>query len=497
MAAVRIARFHGPEGVTRVVAIKQLHAQFAQNPEFSTMFLDEAHVASRIRHKNVVPVLDVVSADGQLLLVMEYVPGASLARLMQLAVARGELVPPPIVAAVLVNVLDGLHAAHEARGDADEELGVVHRDVSPQNIMVGTDGVARVLDFGIAKAVGRAQTTREGQLKGKMAYMAPEQLSGQGVDRRTDVYAAAAVLWEALVGRPVFLGDNDVEVFGKVLAGATSAPSHFLPSVSPALDSIAMRGLSLEPGLRFATAQEMAQALRASAELASPSEVSAWVNTVASDDLATRAARVAAVMALSDEPDDSFGGGISPLDLDAPIFAGVDGARVDLAGVDLAGVAPELAPTQLMVSRAAIAAAAAHESRARAKKKRGWEVALAVLIGIGAVFAIVFRPKRATHEADHVPPATAASVPSTVGPAAAVSSGVESAPPAGPPQVAADAAPSSAEPARPVDASAPRAPGPRGMPAVKPKVKPKAKDDCDPPFYFDSAGTKRYKRECN
>ena len=187
------------------------------------MFLDEARLAARIRHPNVVPTLDVVAMAGELFLVMEYVQGESLARLSKAALSRGEPIPPEMVVTMLVGALHGLHAAHEANNDHGEPLGIVHRDVSPHNVLVGTDGVARVLDFGVAKATGRVATTQEGHLKGKMAYMAPEQVRGT-VSRQTDVYAASVVLWETLTGKRLFVGDNDVQVFEKVLRGCDVPP---------------------------------------------------------------------------------------------------------------------------------------------------------------------------------------------------------------------------------------------------------------------------------
>ncbi|MGH7280352.1 MAG: serine/threonine-protein kinase, partial [Polyangiaceae bacterium] len=218
MATVHFGRLLGPVGFSRTVAIKRLHPQFAKDPEFVSMFLDEARLAARIRHPNVVPTLDVVATQGELFLVIDYVQGESLSKLVRGARGRGQRVPPRIVATILSGSLHGLHAAHEARNERGEPLNIVHRDISPQNILVGTDGVARVLDFGVAKAAGRIQTTREGQLKGKLAYMAPEQLSGD-VSRKTDVYAAAVVLWEALTGRRLFTGENEAAILGKVISG--------------------------------------------------------------------------------------------------------------------------------------------------------------------------------------------------------------------------------------------------------------------------------------
>src|SRR5260370_3827434 len=158
MASVHFARMSGAAGVSRTVAVKRLHANFARNSEFVAMFLDEARLVARIRHPNLVPTLDVVTTDGEIFLVMEYVPGESLAKLRRATFARQARTDPRIVAGVMSGVLHGLHAAHEAKDERGQSLNIVHRDVSPQNLLVGVDGVARVLDFGVAKAIGGAQT---------------------------------------------------------------------------------------------------------------------------------------------------------------------------------------------------------------------------------------------------------------------------------------------------------------------------------------------------
>src|SRR6478736_1694730 len=165
MATVHIGRLLGPVGFARTVAIKRLHPHYAKDPEFVSMFLDEARLAARIRHPNVVPTLDVVALDGELFLVMEYVQGESFARLVREARRARLDVPPEVISAIVVGALNGLHAAHEATSERGEPLNIVHRDVTPQNILVGSDGVARLLDFGVAKAAGSLHaTTRDGQI---------------------------------------------------------------------------------------------------------------------------------------------------------------------------------------------------------------------------------------------------------------------------------------------------------------------------------------------
>jgi serine/threonine-protein kinase len=293
MASVHIGRLMGTAGFSRTVAIKRLHPHLARDPDFVAMFMDEARVAARIRHPNVVPTLDVLAADGQLLLVMEYVNGESLGRLLRALRAEKKRVPPAIASAILCGVLHGLHAAHEAKSEEGEPLHIVHRDVSPQNVLVGIDGAARVLDFGIAKAAGRTQTTREGSVKGKFAYMAPEQMNGTPVTRATDIYAASVVLWETLTGSRLFDAESEAELALRVLKGATRPPSATAPGISPALDAVTLRGLSVDPTRRLPTARDMARELEQACPPATPMEVGAWVELVAAAGLATRARAVA------------------------------------------------------------------------------------------------------------------------------------------------------------------------------------------------------------
>jgi serine/threonine-protein kinase len=289
MATVHFGRLQGAAGFARSVAIKRLHPQYAKDPDFVAMFLDEARLAARISHPNVVPTLDVVAQEDELFLVMEYVRGVSLSRLARASKHRGERIPLRIVTSIVSGMLNGLHAAHEAKDETGEPLHIVHRDVSPQNVLVGTDGIARVLDFGVAKAVGRVQGTREGQLKGKLPYMAPEQITTGVVSRKTDIYAASVVLWEVLVGRRLFYGDNEANIMSLVLAGEVPPPSDLVPDLPQDFDRIVLRGTDRDPEERFATAREMASDVEAAVGLAPASEVGEWVEALAPDELRQRA----------------------------------------------------------------------------------------------------------------------------------------------------------------------------------------------------------------
>ncbi len=299
MATVYFGRLLGPVGFSRTVAIKCLHPQYAKDPQFVSMFLDEARLAARIQHPNVVSTLDVVAMEGELFLVMDYVQGESLSRLMRKLQERGERVPARIAVTIIIGVLYGLQAAHEARSERGEPLGIVHRDISPQNVLVGVDGVARVLDFGVAKATGRIQTTHEGQLKGKVAYMAPEQIMGKTVDRRTDVYAAGVVLWEALTGKRLFEGDNPAVIMNQVLGGRIDPPSRLVAGLSNAVDAVVLRALAPEASARYATARDMAAGLERVLALTSPREVGDWVVRTAGPLLGKRAEKLAEIESAS------------------------------------------------------------------------------------------------------------------------------------------------------------------------------------------------------
>ncbi|HEX3852961.1 MAG TPA: protein kinase [Polyangiaceae bacterium] len=289
MATVYFGRLVGAVGFSRSVAIKQLHPQYAKSPEFVAQFLDEAQLTARIRHPNVVSVLDVVAREGELFVIMEFVEGEPLSRLVRFA---REPVPLSIASAILVQVLLGLHAAHEATTEEGVPLQIVHRDVSPQNMLVGIDGSSHILDFGVAKAASRVHTTENGQIKGKLTYMAPEQLRGADLDRRVDVFAAGIVLWELITGQRLFARGDPGATVTAVLSGFVKPPSTHREEVSAALDGLVLKALAPNREDRFASAREMAIALEACIPPASSLKVGAWVESVAGDSLKERAQRL-------------------------------------------------------------------------------------------------------------------------------------------------------------------------------------------------------------
>jgi hypothetical protein len=289
MATVRLGQLEGPGGFRKLVAIKQLNADLGAEPGLSAILAQEAQLNSAINHPNVVSIFDVLEHDGELMLVMDYVNGDTLAHLLREARKQAQEVPVSVAARMLNDVLHGLHAAHTATNVEGEPLRIVHRDVSPQNIMIGVDGVARVLDFGVAKADLSGSQTAPGHVKGKVAYMAPEQVRQQAVDARTDVFAAGIVLWEALSGHRLFVGGTASQVVSSLL----SAPIPLLGSqrddIGPELERVLQKALARAPGERHSSARDFAEALEASGKLASRAEVAAWIRSLAGTGLDQRA----------------------------------------------------------------------------------------------------------------------------------------------------------------------------------------------------------------
>ncbi|MGC4093466.1 MAG: serine/threonine-protein kinase [Polyangiaceae bacterium] len=304
MATVHLGRLDGAGGFSRVVAIKRLLPHLVKDHEFAEMLLNEARLAARVRHPNVVPTLDVVASKGEVLLVLEYVHGESLSALCRSQAKRNELIPLAIAANVMLSMLEGLHAVHEATDERGRSLGMVHRDVSPPNVIVGVDGVARVLDFGIVKALEQLEETVPNRLKGKTGYMSPEQIRAERVTRASDIFAAGIVLWELLTLRRFAAGSGDKERIDKIMAGNYPRPSEFRPELGDVIDEIVMRALAFDPNERYATAREFAASLAAAAEGASAGIVADWVKSLAAEALLDRARLLAQVENWSDKAAD-------------------------------------------------------------------------------------------------------------------------------------------------------------------------------------------------
>jgi eukaryotic-like serine/threonine-protein kinase len=275
MGSVLLGRTTGAAGFSRLVAVKRLHPHHAQDPGFISRFKDEVRVSGSVQHPNVVQTLDVLSASGGLLLVMEYIDGATLHALLEDAAKQGRSLPLDVVSQVMVSCLHGIHAAHEATDDDGAPLRIVHRDVSPQNIMIGRDGQIKVLDFGLAQAAAQSHVSRVGLASGKAGYMAPEQIRCEELDRRTDIFALGVVLWEALTGQRLFRPGkvNDAVAIRNVLAMPIPPPSSHRPEVPAAVDELTLRALDRDPLARFANARDFALALEAALPPATASRV--------------------------------------------------------------------------------------------------------------------------------------------------------------------------------------------------------------------------------
>jgi serine/threonine protein kinase len=275
MGTVHFGLKRGALGFQRVVAIKQMHSHLLETPEFVSRFKHEIRVISQLSHPNIVDTLDVIEAQGELNLVMEYVDGDTLYDLLKEARESGSLLGIPAAVGILSQALHGLHAAHEASDDEGNRLNLVHRDVSPQNIMVGKDGVVKILDFGVAKARSEQPVTFVGEILGKVAYMSPEQALARPLDRRSDIFAAGIVLWEALTGHRLFRAP-DTSGLGpllNVLHTRPRPPRELREEISPELDAIVLRALAHDPGRRFGSARDFALALEQAVPGASASVI--------------------------------------------------------------------------------------------------------------------------------------------------------------------------------------------------------------------------------
>ena len=289
MATVHLARVAGEAGFQRLFAIKVLHTHLATETAFVSMFLDEARIAAMLHHPNVVPIIDLGSANSVQFVAMEYIEGCSLSALLR---KHRDHRPPKLIVQVVLDLLAGLDAAHSLTDDGGKPMNLVHRDVSPQNVLLGIDGTARITDFGIARAEARINSTRPGQMKGKIAYMAPEQIRGSAIDRRADIWAAGGMLWAMLTGRKLFVGDNDAATMTNILELPVAPPSTVGLKPPAAFDAVCLRALERDPAKRFQTAAEFEDALREAAAsiggTASRREVKEWVATSFQQELAAR-----------------------------------------------------------------------------------------------------------------------------------------------------------------------------------------------------------------
>ncbi len=260
---VLLARANGLEGFARHVVIKRIRPETAREERFVAAFLEEARIAGSLHHHNIVQVHDVGEQDGSYFFAMEYVHGEDLRKLIARVQQRNQVVPVEHAIAIASSTAAGLHHAHEQKSGTGERLGLVHRDVSPSNILIGYDGSVKLVDFGMAKAVARSATTASGALKTKASYMSPEQCVGKPVDRRTDVFALGVVLFELVTGQRLFKGKNEFLTMAAIVDGEIPRPSTLRREVPPALDEIIMRSLQKDPDVRYQTAEAFRESLEA------------------------------------------------------------------------------------------------------------------------------------------------------------------------------------------------------------------------------------------
>lgn len=446
MGSVYLGREASAPGAP-LVAIKVPHAHLTEGAA-DTMLEDEARVLAHIVDPHVVPLAALERSDEGLLFVMPFVPGVTAAALAKSALKAGKPIPLPIVLRIVCDALSGLAAAHEARGPDGAPLGVIHRDVSPQNFLVGTDGTTRLLDFGVAKARGRLQkTTRDGALKGKLAYMSPEQLHGADVDATTDTYAAAVVAWELVAGDALFLGDTDADTFRRVLTAEVPSLTSLRPDVPEALDAALRRALSEVRGSRYASARAMREAFSAIVAPATPTEVAALVRELCGPLVDAQAAAVRGTeTAPEPEPE-------TVVDRPPPSVPVL--------------VAPTPEPIQVLPVR-----------------RRRVELVAAFFAVVAAVLLGALLRVRSVGD----PPAAVA------GPAPPPADAASDRPP-GP---TASAVPSSSAPSEPVASAkaAPSSPPRHSAPVHSSSPVRRPPPSCDPPYTFDRHGRKIFRPEC-
>lgn len=465
MARVHFGRIRRPGGFAKTVAIKRLKSEFVRDAKIVELLLQEARLTGLLHHPNIVETLDVISTKDDLFIVMEYVRGVSLDRVFAVLSKQKARVPPRVAAAILAGVLHGLHAAHRATGPDGAPLQIVHCDVSPHNVLVDVDGVARVADFGVARvrSGSRASSSIEEEpIFGKLAYLAPElALLSAPATPKSDIYAAGIVLWEALTGQRLFRRHDRAETMDAVLTYCPPPPSRIVTEIPAELDEVVLRALEREPEHRFETARDMATAIEGAISLALPSEISRWIEPLLADAIAQQTELLAQTTKV------------------APIrtFASTDGGTVVMA-----------APSSTRAGTAILA------STKPAGPRLAWRLGAASLAGVTASLVLVTvigtraRPEAVATVAEDAAAAEPLVEPEPPAPSAAASSA--SAAPGG-------AEPSgSAEAARPTPSSRPQRRPLHGSHVAPPPPAAPAALDCTKKYSVDSAGHIIFRKEC-
>ncbi len=495
MATVYLAQSRGARGFERHVAVKLTHAHLNEESAFAAVLLAEGNLASRIRHRNVVSILDVGEDPLGLFLVMDYVEGDTLSSLQRRAGGE-EALPVGVGIRILLDALAGLHAAHELHDENGAPLNVVHRDFSPQNILVGVDGIAQLTDFGIAKAANSDVNTATGVVKGKVSYMAPEQARGVAIDRRVDVWAAGVVAWEILAGRRLYTEQDGIATLLKVVSERPPLLRTVAPEIPAALEQTVAAALEPDISKRTPTAAALASELaRHSALLvrvAEPPEVAAFVQRKSGQKLAKRREQAQSAAQLRAKMDALASASIAAtsqmtsenlqhalLTVDERVRVVEDDTAATTSPYAGPGPMKEDARTPVLVD--------APRPPTSSRRRLFVIAALATLAGVLLV-GVPFAVRGGSSAARSAPVATTStladrSVPAPSAPALVV----PSAPPAPPP-------PYSASASAPVGSvtSPARAPGPhRVLPPPPPP-----KNDCDPPYTLGADGVRIPKRHC-
>jgi serine/threonine protein kinase len=292
MAEIWLARQSGLAGFTRFVVIKKILSHLAEEETFIRMFQDEARMSAQLVHPNIVQVYDLGEAQGTFFIAMEYIAGENLAAITWRGVKRKQRFTPPFAARTIADACKALHYAHHLKGADGAPYQIVHRDISPQNLLVTYEGEVKVVDFGIAKAATKSQHTKTGMLKGKFSYMSPEQCRGDPVDMRSDVFALGIVLYELCTGKRLFKHESELMILEMITQRRVTPPSEVAPDIAPSLEAIIMRALEKERDERFATAQEMQISLedylRAESAPSTNTEIAHYMRALFADKMAEK-----------------------------------------------------------------------------------------------------------------------------------------------------------------------------------------------------------------
>lgn len=466
MAMVWAARLKGTRGFQKIVAVKTMLPKLSEDDQFEKMFLDEASLASKIRHPNAVEILDLGEQDGVLFLAMEWIDGVPLNQLMKAAKHKGG-VPPTVATRIVMQACAGLHAAHELTDGKGKSMGLVHRDISPQNILVTYDGVSKVVDFGVAKATAMGDgATQAGQLKGKVSYMAPEQVRGEPIDRRVDVFAMGIVLYALTTGKHPFRKESEgATLFAITAPEPVIPPRKFVPDYPQALQDVLLKALEKDRDQRYASASELLKALDKALPAGargSDEEVGAFVLSLFEEQRKQSQAVLGEALERADKHQLSPKSGPK---FNEATLSGQSG----VSGMSTVGVAASLAPP-----KPSIADLDAAFTGRRGKRVVTWAVVGGLCV-VGALAAVLFASNgKPVEPAAAKPPASAAPV------AAQAAAPAPIAPPA--PPVELDALP--VEPASaslPATAGTPSAATRKGSgvtrvvaPAAPPQAKPAA-----------------------